>query len=366
MLGDDLWTFEIEEGAFDSSLLPPDSRTPNTPEYHQAVRGFLERNLATAAGWFQVTVEDNKVRATWKSSASAPRPIDEIIKMLSDGRYAEAIQLLRMLLPSRPTDPVIHFNLGMALSDVGDFAGAGQHLATAVELDPELTNARVALGVCSAREGNWEDAAHHLQFAIEQEPTNGYALRNLGACFTQLNRLNEAENCFRQSVVALPQDQRCWLGLGDVLDRLGRGQEADVAYRAAIDVNPFNDLSEMARAARRKIAEQTLHMSGHERLREDAVAGCVAALQRFSTMSPEQVRAVAFEIAALGTKGINPYGPEARYRLRTLDGEFTGMPALCLMYVGLQQTAPEMDMQFDLAEEYTRAKQLFEQVRTRQ
>jgi hypothetical protein len=97
MLGDDLWIFQIEEGAFDSSLLPPGSCTPNTPEYQQAVRSFLERHLAASAGWFQVTAEDNRIRAVWMSSPSALRPIDEIIKMLSDGRYTESIQLLRML-----------------------------------------------------------------------------------------------------------------------------------------------------------------------------------------------------------------------------------------------------------------------------
>ena len=281
--------------------------------------------------------------------------------MLSDGRYAESIQLLRMLLPSRLADPVIHFNLGMALSDVGELKEAAQHLATTLELDPELTNARVALGVCSAREGKWDEAAGHLQLAVEQEPNNGYALRNLGACFTQLNRLSEAEDCFSGSVAALPQDQRCWLGLGDVLDRLGRRGDADVAYRAAIDIEPFNDLSEMAKAARRKIAEATLHAHGHERLREDAVVGCVAALQEFAKMSPDQVRSITLEIAALGTKEINPYDPEARYRLRSLTGEFTGMQMLCLMYVGLQQIAPDVNMQFDLSGEYVKARQLFDE-----
>jgi hypothetical protein len=39
----------------------------------------------------------------------------------------------------------------MALSDVGDFQDAARHLTTALELDPELTNARVALGVQLAK-----------------------------------------------------------------------------------------------------------------------------------------------------------------------------------------------------------------------
>lgn len=280
--------------------------------------------------------------------------------MLSEGRYPEFIQLLRMLLPSRPRDPVIHFNLGIALSDVGELPEAAQHLATALELEPELTNARVALGVCSARQGKWEEAARQLQLAIEQEPFNGYALRNLGACFSQLNRLTEAEDRFRRSVAVLPQDQRCWLGLGDVLVRIGNDADADRVYQTVIEIDPFNSLSEMARGARRKIAEKTLRANGHEWIREDAVRHCVTALQQFSAMSPDQVRTIAFEIAALGTKGINPYDPVARYQLRSLNGEFTGMQMLCLMYVGLQQTAPDVDMQFDLAKEYAKARQLFE------
>ena len=41
-----------------------------------------------------MTVEDNKIRAVRKSTPSALRPIDAIMKMLSEGCYPESIQLL--------------------------------------------------------------------------------------------------------------------------------------------------------------------------------------------------------------------------------------------------------------------------------
>src|SRR3972149_10339600 len=89
---------------------------------------------------------------------------------------------LRLFLSDKPTDVNIMYNLGMALSDMGQLAEAQQHLRTAVNLALDFTNARIALGVALQRQGNNTEAIAVLNEAVKRDPQNPWAQRNLGAC----------------------------------------------------------------------------------------------------------------------------------------------------------------------------------------
>jgi hypothetical protein len=93
-------------------------------------------------------------------------------------------------------------------------------------------------------------------------------------------------------------------------------------------------------------------------LRMDAVMYCLAALQKFSEMTPDQVKNVGFEIATVGMNGINVNDPKSEYHLRTLPGTFTGLQLLCYEYVAFKQFAPEMDIGFDVSKEYEEAQKM--------
>jgi hypothetical protein len=85
------------------------------------------------------------------------------------------------------------------------------------------------------------------------------------------------------------------------------------------------------------------------------------AFKRFETMTPEQVRDVAFEIALLGKNGLDYASPDEQYDLRTLpDQQFSGLHLMCLMYAGFKRVAPELDLGMDLNEPFLTALSLFE------
>src|SRR6202008_897596 len=102
---------------------------------------------------------------------------------------------------------------------------------------------------------------------------------------------------------------------------------------------------------RSEIAQKNFRAVPTGALRMDAVMYCLAALKKFASMSPEQVRNVGFEIATVGMNGINVNDPKSEYHLRTLSGVFTGLQLLCYEYVAFKQVAPEMDIGFDLTKE---------------
>jgi len=82
---------------------------------------------------------------------------------------------------------------------------------------------------------------------------------------------------------------------------------------------------------------------------------CMDALQKFEKMTPAEVRNVEFEIAMLGTRGLDVNDPAPKYTLRSLPGQFSGLNLVALMYVAAQQRAPGLDVGFDLAQEYAMA-----------
>ena len=153
---DDVHVFEIAPEDFDAGLLPESARQVGSPEFKHEVRRFFERNLESFAGWHDIAVEDDKIRVSWKASADKADALSEIIRKLRDGDYQEGIQLLRFLLPSREKDAAVRYNLGMALSDTGELDGAEEHLRKAVEIDPDFTEAKVALGVALSRKRQLE------------------------------------------------------------------------------------------------------------------------------------------------------------------------------------------------------------------
>lgn len=95
----------------------------------------------------------------------------------------------------------------------------------------------------------------------------------------------------------------------------------------------------------------------------DAVMYLVSALEKFQGKSTEELQKIGFEIAMLGTKGININDPDSSYAIDTLPGEYSGLSLVCHQYVAFQRFAPEMDIGIDLSKEYEAAEELFRQQR---
>jgi Flp pilus assembly protein TadD len=352
-------TVEIPLGEFDLSLLPQHARETGSETFRDAVVAFFQRELQQAAEWIQVAVDQQVIRVAWRAKADLD-PLQLAVGRLKGGDYPRGVQMLRLALRLRPGDAKVRFNLGMALSDLGQLDEALDHLRQAAEAVPDVADVQVALGVALYRKGLVDDARPVLENAVRLEPDNPYALRNLAGCLLRLNQPpGRAVELLRKATALLPEDQQAWIGLGQALEAQGQDGDADKAYVSAIGINPHSQLAEVAKRGRSQIAQKTMRGAVGGGLRPDAVMYCLAALEKCDTMPQAEIQKIAFEIAAVGTKGINPNDPDRKYRLRTLPGEFSGLQLLCYMFVTWKKVAPEADMGFDLSREYEAALGLF-------
>jgi tetratricopeptide (TPR) repeat protein len=355
----DLYVFEIAVGDFDLSLIPEGARAPGSGKFDAAVKNFYEDHLRKIADSHNVAIEDGKIRVSWRKDSIRPDAIEEAVASLQKGDYAAGVQVLEFLLPSRADDAVVHFNLGMAYSDLGKLDQAVHHLQRALDIEKRMVNAQVALGVAYSRQKKHDEAAVVLKQAVLEDPDNGYALRNLGAVLMQLGRDKEdAVRYLKRATELLPEDQQAWYGLAGAQMETGDSASADESFIKVIEIQPFTPIAGTAKEMRSQIAQQNFRKASVGGLRMDAVMYCLGALKKFADMTPPQVQGVGFEIATLGMNGIDVNDPQSKYRLRTLPGTFTGSQLLCYEYVAFKQFAPELDIGFDVSKEYEEARRM--------
>jgi len=216
------------------------------------------------------------------------------------------------------------------------------------------------LGVALLRAGKMNEGISELETAVRQAPENLWAQRNLGAGLMLLNRYSEAAAHLRLAREIDPEDQQSWFGYGQAMDAMDKLEEADSAYLKTIEIDEFSDIAERARQARTKLAGRSFRstMPGVERM--DAVMYCVSALEKYASLPADQVQKIGFEIAILGTRGLDINDSTQKYSLQSMPGKFSGLHLLCYEYVAFQQIAPGKDIGFDLSAEYRTACSLFE------
>lgn len=101
------------------------------------------------------------------NDASAHGNLGNVHSMMS--RFDLAIEDYRKSLALKPTAET-HFNLGNALYQKGDLAGAAEHFESAIKLRPVDPVAHASLGLVFARQGRRNDAIAEVETAIQQKP----------------------------------------------------------------------------------------------------------------------------------------------------------------------------------------------------
>jgi tetratricopeptide (TPR) repeat protein len=143
----------------DSSILPERARSPGTEPFLVAVTKLLEDQYREFGGRVQIAVDEGnrRIDVRWSADPAGPNPGDVVLDRLQRGEHEHAVSLLRVLLRHEPANPLLHYNLGMALSDMGQVQEAQEHLREALKGDPTNINALVAFGVAQARASDREE-----------------------------------------------------------------------------------------------------------------------------------------------------------------------------------------------------------------
>lgn len=87
-------------------------------------------------------------------------------------------------------------NLGMALKDMGDYAGAEEALKKVLQKEPDWTFAMNELGSVYRRQNKFKEAADQFRKAANKEEKNGFVVYNLGEAEFQIGNMGEAKKAY--------------------------------------------------------------------------------------------------------------------------------------------------------------------------
>ena len=159
---------------------------------------------------------------------------------VEDGRYDEAIPLLKQVLDDSPLVTAAQLQLGIALAKVRRYAEAIVALRKAVEQLPDSVQAQYELGLALYETGAWRDSLPYFEFVAKKRPKWPDAQYSLASVYARTQHVPEAVELLLAVIQLSPQHFRANLLLGRILTLQHRPGEALPYLKQAESSEPDN------------------------------------------------------------------------------------------------------------------------------
>ncbi len=154
------------------------------------------------------------------------------------GNYDNAINYINKALQIYP-DAHAYYNLGLAYQGKKFFDKAISSYKKALNLDPNMADAWVNLGIIFFKnEMQTDDALKCFKEALRIKPNHTEAYNNLGIILRQKGQLEEATECYQKAIQLNPEYPDVLLNLAIVLQESGKLEEAITYYKKALNYKP--------------------------------------------------------------------------------------------------------------------------------
>ena len=173
----------------------------------------------------------------------AAESLDLALKMREQGKYAEAIKLLREATQLQPDNPPVWFLLGVCYSSVGLHDEQIAAMREAVRLKPDFGPSWFWLGQGLHMVGDLDAAADALKQAVTIQPDSFSALILWGCICQDKGDKESALWAFYKAVKTKPESVDAWWWLGSFHLQQAKDSEALSAFREALRIDPNHVLT---------------------------------------------------------------------------------------------------------------------------
>jgi tetratricopeptide (TPR) repeat protein len=134
----------------------------------------------------------------------------------------------------------IHYNLGLAFGEIGQYDEAVAHFEKALAIDPNFPLALLTMGVTRAKQGRTTEAIDFYHRAIRVSPNLQQAHAGLGLALLRQRKIEEAAKELREAARLDPTDAETRTNLALVLAEMGQIAEGMEAAQEAVRLTPNN------------------------------------------------------------------------------------------------------------------------------
>jgi superkiller protein 3 len=169
--------------------------------------------------------------AAWSQS------LDRAKRAFDAGNYSEAARLFEEANRAKPSCE-LQFYIGMAKHRQGRTEDAIIAFQTAVQCDPKLMLAHLALAEAYLERGNDHAALTAYQRALDLEPRNPGALRGAASVYSRSKSAAQAVELLKVLVQIEPSDHQAHSDLGAAHFATGDFENAKLQYQEALRLRP--------------------------------------------------------------------------------------------------------------------------------
>lgn len=172
------------------------------------------------------------------TAAMVQRQLDCAFRAHEGGQLHEALDAYQHLIAALPAMALLHYNLGLVLYEMAEFAQALPAFAQADHLAPEDPDTLFNLALCHRKTGQPVAAIATYLHLLEVAPGHIDGLYNLGGCYLHLHDDSQARDCY-QRVLALDGNYLSALNnLAYLHHRAGEMDEAISLYGRVLEQRP--------------------------------------------------------------------------------------------------------------------------------
>jgi len=152
-----------------------------------------------------------------------------------------AIRECRAAIEADPASEEGHRRLADMLYGKGDYPGAAEHYARAVERRPDYMQARYNLAMALLAQRRHEEAIAHLRWIVEHHANQPNVHYLLGRTLRAAGDVEGAAEQYRRAIALQPDYYQAHNNLANILIAQGKVDQAIEHYRRALEIHPDYD-----------------------------------------------------------------------------------------------------------------------------
>jgi len=173
------------------------------------------------------------------------------------GYWKNSRTLFERALAVTSNNDIMHYNLGVILTEQGRFDEALRHYREALRIRPGYAKVHNNLGSILALRGRSKEAAEHFAKAIQNAPDDPTGYVNLGGLSALDGDIEGAMKSFRKALTLDPNFAEAHNYLGMALASRGRLKEAVHHFARAVEIAPQYELAQANLNRAREILRKT-------------------------------------------------------------------------------------------------------------